>query len=136
MLSASLIESLEAASAMEAKCVAAAPKGDKPHIIEGDLFVGNHEGATEVAYGKLRREGDTAFAESDLVYVDGRFPKAHRHRAVAWKDRVEMRRVGDHWQVTDIRFAGNRTLAQTLKAYMAEGARTCGKPDQNKRTGK
>src|SRR5262245_46744252 len=40
VLSPALIESLKTASETEARCVEAAPKGDKPYIVEGDLFVG------------------------------------------------------------------------------------------------
>ena len=133
VLSPALIESLEAASATEAKCVAAAPKGDKPYIVEGDMFVGNYEGATEVAYGKPRRDADTVIVESDLYYVDNRFPKAHKHRAVGWRDRVEMRFSGARWYVVDVHFHPKRSLLATLKSYIAEGARTCAVPERSKR---
>jgi len=93
--------------------------------VEGDLFVGNYEGATEIAYGTPRRDGDTVLVESDLAYVDQRFPKAHKHRAVAWKDRVEIRLVGKRWVVEDVRFSRDRTLIGTLEAYIAEGRRAC-----------
>ena len=135
VLSAALIESLETASETEAKCVQAAPKGDKPYIVEGDMFVGNYEGATEVVYGKPLRDADTVTVESALFYVDNRFPKAHKHRAVAWRDRVEMRLAGDRWYVMDVHFDPKRSLLATLKAYIAEGARICGMPDRSKRAG-
>ena len=135
VLSPALIESLETASATEAKCVAAATKGDKPYIVEGDMFVGNYEGATEVAYGKPRRDADTIIVESDLYYVDNRFPKAHKHRAVGWRDRVEMRLSGGRWYVVDVHFHPKRSLLATLQSYIAEGARTCGMPDRSKRAG-
>src|SRR5215831_11376226 len=57
-LSPEVIKLLKAASEMEAKCVRGAPKGEKPLVVEGDLFVGNYEGATEIAYGEPHREGD------------------------------------------------------------------------------
>ena len=135
VLSPALIESLKTASETQAKCVEAAPKGDKPYIVEGDLFVGNHEGATEVVYGKPQRNADTVVVESDLLYIDSRFPKAHRHRAVAWRDRVEMRLVGGRWYVADVHFQPKRSLLATLKSYVAEGLRTCGAPDRSKRAG-
>jgi hypothetical protein len=127
-LSPRLIRLFEAASAMEVKCVASAPKGDKPLILEGDLFVGNHEGATEVAYGEPRQSGDAVLVQADLFYVDNRFPKAHKHRAVAWRDRVELRSRRGGWHVEDIHFQRNRTLAAALEAYIAEGERSCSKP--------
>jgi len=125
LLSPTLIRLLESASATQAKCVESTPRGDKPLIVEGDLFVGNYEGATEIAYGTPRRDGDTVLVESDLAYVDQRFPKAHKHRAVAWKDRVEIRLVGKRWVVEDVRFSRDRTLIGTLEAYIAEGRRAC-----------
>jgi hypothetical protein len=127
-VSAELIQLLEAASDIEARCIEAAPKGEKPLIIEGDLFVGNYEGATEVAYGEPRRDGDLVVIESSLLYVDKRFPKAHKHRAVAWKDRVELRLAGGRWYVQDVRYSGNRSLVAELKAYIDEGTRSCAKP--------
>ena len=128
VLSPALIESLRVASEIEAKCIEAAPKDDKPYIVEGDLFVGNYEGATEVAYGKPRLDGDRAIIESDLVHVDNRFPKAHKHRVVAWRDGVELRRVDGRWRVEDVRFSAERSLLATLKSYAAEGKRMCDKP--------
>ena len=128
LLSPDVIQLLKSASDTEAKCVKTAPKGDKPLIIEGDLFVGNYEGATEVAYRDLRRNGDTIVVDADLIYVDTRFPKGHKHRAVAWKDRLELRLVGERWYVQDIRFAENRSLVAGLKSYIEEGSRSCVKP--------
>ena len=128
ILSPDILQVLKSASDTEAKCVKAAPKGDKPLIVEGDLFVGNYEGATEVAYRDLRRKGDSVFVEADLIYIDTRFPKGHKHRAVAWKDRLELRLVGERWYVQDARFAENRSLVQGLKAYIEEGSRSCAKP--------
>ncbi len=133
VLSPALLESLEAASATEAKCVEAAPQGDKPFVVEGDLFVGNYEGATEVAYGKPRRDADRVVVESDLLYVDSRFPRAHEHRAVAWRDRVELRLVGGRWYVDDVHFHPGRSLLAMLKSYVADGVRTCASGDRAKR---
>jgi len=128
ILSPDIIQLLKSAFDTETKCVKAAPKGDKPLIVEGDLFVGNYEGATEVAYRDLRRNGDSVFVEADLIYIDTRFPKGHKHRAVAWKDRLELRLVGERWHVQDVRFAENRSLVAGLKAYIEEGSRSCTKP--------
>jgi hypothetical protein len=128
VLSPDIIQLLKSASDTEAKCIKAAPKGEKPLIIEGDLFVGNYEGATEVAYRDLPRKGDSVVVESDLLYVDTRFPKAHKHRAVAWRDRLELRLVGNRWYVQDVQFPKNRSLVAALKAYIEDGARSCVKP--------
>jgi hypothetical protein len=128
ILSPELVQLLKEASDTEARCIKVARKGDKPDILEGNLFVGNYEGATEVAYGKPDRDGEVVFAESDLLYIDSRFPKAHKHRAVAWKDRLELRLAGTRWLVQDIKFQQGNSLAAELKEYIAEGARSCLKP--------
>ena len=128
-LSPRLIRLFAAASDTQAKCVAAAPKGDKPLILEGDMFVGNYEGATEVVYGEPRRSGDAVIVESDLFYVDNRFPKAHKHRAVAWKDRIEMRFIAGGWYVDEVRFHRGETLVAALDAYITEGKRSCASHD-------
>jgi hypothetical protein len=128
VVSPDLIQLLKAASDIQAQCIKAAPKGDKPLILEGDLFVGNYEGATEVAYGDQRRNGDVVVVESDLLYVDTRFPKAHKHRVVVWKDRLELRLVSGRWYVQDVQFPRDRSLVAGLKAYIDKGTRSCAKP--------
>ena len=125
MLSPEVIKLLKTASDMEAKCVRAAPKGEKPLIVEGDLFVGNYEGATEIAYGEPHREGDRVVVESDLMDVDKRFPKAHKNRAIAWKDSVELRQVDGRWYVDDVRFGDKRSLVGNLKEYIDDAGRSC-----------
>ena len=124
-LSPEVMKLLKAASEMEAKCVRAAPKGEKPLIVEGDLFVGNYEGATEIAYGEPRREADRVVVESDLMNVDKRFPKAHKNRTIAWKDSAELRQVGGRWYVDDVRFAENRSLVGNLNEYIDDAGRSC-----------
>jgi hypothetical protein len=125
LLSPELSALLGAASDMEARCVKAAPKGDKPLMIEGDLFVGNLEGASEVAYGESRVQGDAAVVPADLMYIEPRFPKAHRHRTVAWKDELALRRSEGRWRVSDVRFAAGRSLVKELQSYLDEGSRAC-----------
>ena len=125
VLTPRLLQLLKDASATESRCVKAAPKGEKPDIVEGDLFVGNYEGATEVAYGNQRQDGESLTVDMDLVYVDPRFPKAHKHRVVAWKDQLRLRRFDGHWLVNDVQFPQGRSLVAGLNEYIAEGARTC-----------
>src|SRR5262249_23974404 len=124
-LSPEVIKLLKAASEMEAKCVRAAPKGEKPLIVEGDLFVGNYEGATEIAYGEPHREGESVVVESDLMNIDKRFPKAHKNRAIAWKDSVELTQIDGRWYVDDVRFAENRSLVGNLKEYIEDAGQSC-----------
>jgi hypothetical protein len=48
-----LIQLLATASDAEQRCQQADQEGDKPLIVEGNIFVCNDGGATEVAYGKF-----------------------------------------------------------------------------------
>lgn len=125
VLSPQLSQLLKDAAVTEARCVKAAPRGDKPLIVEGDLFVGNYEGASEVAYGALVRDGDAVRVDVDLVHVDARFPRGHKHRAVAWKDYLELRFDGTRWRVHDVRFRRSKSLAAGLQDYIDEGERAC-----------
>lgn len=128
VLSPALLKLLEEASDTEALCLKVVHEGEKPNIFEGDLFVGNYEGATEVTYGKITRDGDAILVEANLVYVDTRFPKAHQYRTVAWKDVVELREIGASWLVQDVRFDRNASLTSILQKYVTEGAGSCLSP--------
>jgi hypothetical protein len=128
MLSPALIKLLTAASDTEDRCIKNATKGDKPHVMEGSLFLGVYEGATDVAYGTPYRRADTAFVTVDLIYVDTRFAKGHKHRVSIWKDRLALRSIDHRWLVDDIKLRQKRLLTSVLKDYIADGVRWCGKP--------
>ncbi len=127
-LSPALIKLLSATSDMEDRCIKTATKGEKPHVLEGSLFTGSYEGAVDVAYGKPRRRADAAFVTVDLVQVDTRFAKGHKHRVIVWKDRLDLRWIDNRWLVDDIKFRQTRLLTTVLKQYTADGVRLCGKP--------
>ncbi len=125
-LSPALLELLRDASVMEKRCIAAAPHGDKPLVLEGDLFAGNYEGATEVAYGEPVSQGEGSVSlDVNLVYVDTRFRKAHRHRAYAWKSVLELRLADGRWRIGDVKFQHGGTLAGSLEDYLREGREAC-----------
>lgn len=132
ILAPATIQRLERAAAMESLCVKSASADEKPFIVEGDLFVGNYEGASEVAYGDasrtLNRDKTQVIFTSDLLYIDTRFAKAHPHRAVAWRDQLDVRSLNGHWYVHDVLFADNQSLLQNLQAYVDEAAKMCVKP--------
>lgn len=119
---------LKRAADTEAQCIKAVAKGEKPEVLEGDIFVGNYEGATEVAYGETLREGEHATIAVDFMYVDPRFSKGHRYRALAWKNRLELGLLEGRWLIRDIRFSQDQSLLSRLKGYIDDGAQTCGKP--------
>lgn len=132
ILAPATIQLLERAAAMESLCVKSATADDKPFIVEGDLFVGNYEGASEVAYGDASRtvtsENAQVMFTSDLLYIDTRFAKAHRHRTVAWRDRLDVRLLNGHWQVHDVQFSENHSLRGNVQAYVEEATKLCAKP--------
>lgn len=113
-LTAEFIELLAQTSAAEARFIAATPAGDKPPLFEGSLFVGNYEGASEVAYGAVHRAGRTATVDVDLMYIEPRWPKGHKWRAVAWRDRIKLYADREKWAVGDVIMRG-RSLSAELR---------------------
>lgn len=126
LLTPDLLDLLRRARATEERCARTAAKGDKPLLLEGDLFAGNHEGASEVAYGALQQEGGHASGEVTLIYIDRHFRRAHPLRTVVWRDRVELQRIGSDWRVSDIGYGGGGSLLAVLNRHIADGIRECG----------
>jgi hypothetical protein len=127
-LAPGLLRLLAAASETQTRCLEITRQGEKPGLPEGAMFVGNYDGATEVAYGRLQQGDAAARVEVSLVYIDRRFPKAHAHRLHAWTDQVELSFSDSRWLVDDIRFERGRSLAAGLAQYLVDGARDCGRP--------
>ncbi len=123
-----LIGLLASASAMEAKCVASAREGEKPNTFEGAVLVGNHEGASEVAYRPAKRVAGGVRFTVALVSIDSRYPKAHAYRTVAWSDDVQLRKYGERWLVDEIVLRQQKTLSSVLNEYLSQGARECKAP--------
>lgn len=128
LLTPQLANQLSETARMETRCERAAQPGDKPEVLEGDIFVGNYEGATDVAYRKTVLKGGVATAEVGLVYMDPQFPKAHKFRALVWHDRVELRKISGQWRISDIKFERGGTLVSGLRGYLKDGAIACKAP--------
>lgn len=126
LLAPEVVKLLRDAGTIEQRCRRVAPKNEKPLNVEGDIFVGNYEGATEAAYGRVRIDGETAQVDANLMYVDRRFQKAHPHRSVAWRDTLDLRLVDGTWRIQNVRYEQGRSLALALQGYIDEGARVCG----------
>jgi len=124
-LSPQLIDWLKRVAAMEQRCIATTPAGDKPNIFEGDLFSGIYEGPSEAGYGKVRRNGQSASVEVDLAFISDEVPKAHPHRAAFRKNRVELRNIDGQWRISDIRFNRRQSLLGGLQEYHVFGQRHC-----------
>lgn len=120
-----LVSLLDKARVTQDRCIRTTPQGDKPDLLEGDIFVGNEEGATEAAYQAPKQMGGKTAVAVDLLSVDKRWPQGDRRRAVAWKADVTLVQISGRWYVEDIRFASDRSLRATLQGYNDEGAREC-----------
>jgi hypothetical protein len=125
-MSPAFIDLLRETSAAEQRCIAATPIGNKGNIFEGRLFVGNFEGATEVAYGATRQKGRNAYVDVALMYTEKRFPKGHKYRSVAWNDRLKLSFDGHRWWVSDVIKGKTQSLSDELKKYIVEDSMHCG----------
>ena len=125
LFSSGLIQLLEAAIAMEKRCIEANAPGDKPYTIEGNILVGNYEGATEVIVGEPRNEKKNIIVESRLFSVDSQFQKSHKHRVITWIDQLVINRDGNKWVISNIKFETGRTLSGSLDEYLKNGAKWC-----------
>ncbi len=127
--SSALLKLLNSAIAMEKQCVENNTPGDKPHIVEGNIIVGNYEGATEIIVGQARRAGANAIVASRLFSIDTRFQKSHKHRAHTWIDTLVMSPDGGRWVISDIKFKSGQSLARHLKEYVKYGILWCQAPN-------
>ncbi|MDP5240075.1 hypothetical protein Q9Q94_11065 [Uliginosibacterium sp. 31-16] len=125
LLAPELITLLQQASAAEKQCVKTTPAGDKPFVLEGDLFTGNYEGASEVSYGELRLEGAQAVIPANLVLIDPRFPKAHPFRTLVWQDELNLQESAGQWRVRDVKFRDGGSLRQVLQDYLLNAEESC-----------
>lgn len=124
-LSPALLQLVDNATVMEKQCIESAVPGDKPHVIESHLLVGNDAGASEVVVGSARHEGKIVFVESRLFSVDARFPMAHAHRTVTWTDTLVLTSAGNHWVIDNIQFESGQSLANFLREYLKNAAKWC-----------
>jgi hypothetical protein len=97
----------------------------KPPIWEGNIFVGNYEGATEVAYGEPHVDGREAMIGVDLVSVMTNFTRGDRRRSVFWRDRVKLRKEKRGWLVADVIRNESGSLTDELRKYVNDEGREC-----------
>lgn len=131
VFSPSLINLLGEAKAAEMRCINKAPAGDKPELLEGNLYTGIYEGASEVVYSDLTIDGNQAKAGLESVYADPRFPKGHPHRTAAATLRVLLHQEKEQWLITDMIFPGRpeTQLTKILQDYI----NTCSQPDNSQK---
>jgi hypothetical protein len=122
LLTPDFVGLLAAASAAETRCVAGLPPDMKGDIWEGNPFVSNYEGATEVWYGASRIAGRDVIIEVNLLDVDSQRPKGDRQRTYTWRDSVRLRKGKGGWLVADVR--RGQSLTGMLRQYIDHG---CGR---------
>jgi hypothetical protein len=125
LLTGDFVRDLAATSEAERQCVAVTPRDTKPPIWEGNIFVGNYEGAAEAWYGEPHAEGREVIIPVDLLDVDDRFPKGHKNRTIAWHDSVKLRKEKQGWLVADVIRKDSRSLIAELRKYVNEEGRQC-----------
>lgn len=131
VFSPALLQRLDNAIALEKRCIESNKPGDKPYIVEGNILVGNYEGATEAVVGKVRNERKNVIVESRLFSVDSRFPKSHPYRASTWTDQLVMNQEGGKWVINDIKFETGNSLSSNLDEYLKNGAKWCKTSNSN-----
>jgi hypothetical protein len=130
LLSARLVKLIHDATVAEDGYAKATARNEKPPMFDGDVFVDNLEGASEVDLGKVELHDAVARVESRLLYIDARFPKAHPYRAVAWTDHLLLVRENEHWLVDDIVYGADdagKTLVGILQKFVDEYQHSPGK---------
>lgn len=122
LLTPEFVELFAAASATEIRCTAGLPPEIKGPVWEGNPFVSNYEGATEVWYGASRSEGRQVIIEVHLLDVDDKRPKGDKYRTYTWQDSVKLRKEKSGWVVADV--ARGESLTGMLREYVKEA---CGR---------
>lgn len=52
-------------------------------------------------------------------------PKAHKHRALVWKNQLGLMLAGDRWYIENVQFGAQRSLVASLEAYIQDSVETC-----------
>lgn len=129
VFSPSLINLLGEAKAAELRCINKAPVGDKPELLEGNLYTGIYEGASEVVYTDLTIDGRQAKAGVESVYADPRFPQGHPHRTAAATLKVLLHQEKEQWLIADMIFPGRSEMQ--LTKILQDYIKTCSQPDNS-----
>lgn len=98
-----LSTAMDAARARRQEYVAAHP-GDKPPLVEGDLFSSLFEGADEVSAAGTEVDGEGARVALAMRAGEG-------DSALRWKDAVRLQRDGGVWCIADIEYGGEWPFA-------------------------
>jgi hypothetical protein len=123
-----LIHLMKEAEKMEKQCGETTPKGNKSRYFAGALLVGIYEGATEIAYAKLKidrlSEGVVTLPTA-LTYISDHLPKGSRYRVYAWNEELELHQINEKWLINNIHFPDDRSLRSTLQDFISEGRQYC-----------
>ena len=109
-----LVDLIAQASEAERRCVALAPPGDKPFILEMALFYGHEQGPDRIRYTEWHRKANDA---SVVVYLTTPYP----NEPYLWRDRLILERKSSQWRISDF-VHENRPISTTLKDYVKNAA--------------
>jgi hypothetical protein len=112
-LSPRLREMMARAQAEQTRFAAANP-GEKPPLVEGDLFSSLFEGPTSFTVGETRSEGGRAVVTVVFSYAD----PVSKPPPFSWKDHFLLVQIGGRWLLDDVEYLGGWGFAQ--KGRLAE----------------
>jgi hypothetical protein len=105
LISRELGDLLDAAAAAEDLHVRKT-SNEEPPLVEGDLFSSLFEGATAFTPGKCAVEGDHAYCDADLAFIEPGSEPGGQNKPTTWTDKVALIRSPQGWLVDDIAFGG------------------------------
>lgn len=103
----SLNDALDVAVDAEHASAKITPPGDKPCLMEGDVFFSNYEGITEYRISRVQRVGDKWYVPVAFTYHEA---AGEDHQ---WTDTLVVQ--DNHWLAVDnVRYAGGYDLKDKL----------------------
>jgi len=101
------LRELMAKARAEQTTFAAKNPGEKPPLVEGDLFSSLFEGPTSFTVGETRIDGNRAVTTVVFSYAD----PVSKAPAFSWKDRYLLVQLGARWLLDDVEYAGDWDFA-------------------------
>lgn len=85
------------------------PKGDKPELIEGNVFVSLYEGATKVDVISVNINKDIATVNIKATYDLTKYGVPD-HNAVSWNDEVILKNENGLWKIDNILYKAGENI--------------------------
>ena len=117
-LAPSLLRLLRSASTHETRCIRAAEPGEKPRMIEGNLFSGDQEPSSRFHAHAAQEIAGRRWQQVELIWVPD--PASHQKEPFVTRVRVRLRRHDGGWRIDDIVYRDGRALSTALAGYVLE----------------